>query len=58
MRPCGHAKRGGDQRKPPNRRDGWTAVTFLQPVPSDAEVVINGAYYLMAMMTNSGEHSH
>lgn len=39
-------------------RDGWTAVTFLQPVPPDAEVVINGAYYLMAMMTNSGEHSH
>ncbi len=39
-------------------RDGWTGVTFLQPVPSDAEVVINGAYYLMAMMTNSGEHSH
>ncbi|MCC6937492.1 MAG: hypothetical protein IT226_04655, partial [Flavobacteriales bacterium] len=39
-------------------RDGWTAVTFLQPVPTDAEVVINGAYYLMAMMTNSGEHSH
>lgn len=33
-------------------------MTFLQPVPSDAEVVINGAYYLMAMMTNSGEHSH
>jgi hypothetical protein len=37
---------------------GYTGITFLQPVPPDAEVVIGGAYYLMAMMTNSGEHSH
>lgn len=39
-------------------RDGFTAITFLQTVPPDAEVVVGGAYYLMAMMTNSGEHSH
>lgn len=37
---------------------GYTAITFLQAVPADAEVVIGGAFYLMSMMTNSGEHSH
>ncbi len=37
---------------------GYTGITFLQPAPADAEVVVSGAFYLMAMMTNSGEHSH
>lgn len=37
---------------------GYTGITFLQPVAPNAEVVVSGAFYLMAMMTNSGEHSH
>ena len=33
----------------------YSAVTFLEPVPADAEVVVGGAYYLIAIMTNAGE---
>lgn len=36
----------------------YTAVTFLQPVDPDAEVVTGGAYYLIAMMNTSEGHEH
>lgn len=33
----------------------YTGITFLEPVPENAEVVVGGAYYLIAIMTNAGE---
>ncbi|MBL8001900.1 MAG: efflux RND transporter periplasmic adaptor subunit [Flavobacteriales bacterium] len=36
----------------------YTAVTFLQEVPANAEVVVGGAYYLIAMMNTSAGHEH
>ena len=34
---------------------GYTEITTLTEIPSDAKVVINGSFYLMAMLTNAGE---
>jgi RND family efflux transporter MFP subunit len=34
---------------------GYTEITPLEEIPADAKVVINGAFYLMAMLTNAGE---
>lgn len=36
----------------------YTAVTFLQPVETAAEVVTGGAYYLIAMLNTSSGHEH
>jgi cobalt-zinc-cadmium efflux system membrane fusion protein len=36
----------------------YTAVTFLQDVPLNAEVAVGGAYYLIAMMNTSSGHEH
>jgi len=36
----------------------FTAVTFLQEVPANAEVAVGGAYYLIAMMNTSSGHQH
>ena len=36
----------------------YTAVTFLQAVPPNAEVAVGGAYYLIAMMNTSSGHEH
>lgn len=38
---------------------GYSEITLLKDIPKDAEVVINGAFFLMAKMTNEGQaHSH
>jgi RND family efflux transporter MFP subunit len=34
---------------------GYTEVTPLEEFPANAKVVINGTFYLMAMLTNAGE---
>ncbi len=36
----------------------YTAITFLQEVPANAEVAVGGAYYLIAMMNTSSGHEH
>lgn len=35
--------------------NGYTEITPLKEVPRDAKVVTNGAFYLMAILTNAGE---
>lgn len=38
---------------------GYTEITPLQELPDDARIVINGAFYVLAALTNQGEaHSH
>lgn len=38
---------------------GYTEITFLNPVPSDVQIVTKGAFFVLAKMTNSGgEHEH
>lgn len=37
---------------------GFTQITPLKEIPENAVIVINGSYYLMAMLTNEGGHSH
>lgn len=34
---------------------GYTEITALKTLPADAKVVVNGSFYLMAMLTNTGE---
>jgi hypothetical protein len=39
--------------------DGYTEIIPLENLPEHTKVVINGSYYLNAMLTNtSGEHEH
>lgn len=37
---------------------GFTAITLLNEIPTNAKVVTKGAFFVMAKMTNSGEHEH
>lgn len=38
---------------------GFTEITALQTLPDDARIVTNGAFYVLAAITNQGEaHSH
>lgn len=37
---------------------GFTAVTFVKQVPSDAKIVTKGAFFINAKLTNTGGHSH
>jgi hypothetical protein len=36
----------------------YTAVTFMEPIEDGAEVVVGGAFYIMAMMNTSSGHQH
>ncbi|MBK8227473.1 MAG: efflux RND transporter periplasmic adaptor subunit [Flavobacteriales bacterium] len=36
----------------------YTAVTFMEPVEEGAEVVVGGAFYIIAMMNTSSGHQH
>jgi cobalt-zinc-cadmium efflux system membrane fusion protein len=38
--------------------DGFTEILPLEQIPERAQVVTNGSFYLMAMLTNSGEEGH
>ena len=35
---------------------GFTQITLLKEIPKDAKIVVKGAFFVMAKMTNTGEH--
>jgi len=37
---------------------GYTAVTSVREIAPDAKIVIKGAYFVNAKLTNSGDHEH
>ena len=37
---------------------GFTEITLLKEIPKDSKVVIKGAFFVMAKMTNTGEPEH
>lgn len=37
---------------------GYTEITLLKEIPKGAKIVVKGAFFVMAKMTNSGEHEH
>jgi hypothetical protein len=37
---------------------GYTAITTVNEIPKDAEVVVKGAFFVNAKLSNSGEHEH
>ena len=37
---------------------GYTEITLLRQIPSNARVVVKGAFFVLAKMTNSGEGEH
>lgn len=37
---------------------GYTEITLLKEIPKNAKIVVKGAFFVMAKMTNSGEHEH
>lgn len=37
---------------------GYTEVKLIEKIPSDAKIVIKGAYYLLAQSKGGGEHEH
>lgn len=37
---------------------GYTEVKFVSAIPSDAKIVIKGAFYLLATSKGGGEHEH
>ncbi len=37
---------------------GYTAVTFINDIPKDAIVVVKGAFFVNAKLSNTGDHGH
>lgn len=37
---------------------GYTEITLLKRIPKDAKIVVKGAFFVLATMTNTGEHGH
>lgn len=37
---------------------GYTAITAISEIPEDADVVVKGAFFVNAKLSNSGEHEH
>lgn len=37
---------------------GYSEVTLLKNIPANAKIVTKGAFFILAKMTNSGEHEH
>jgi membrane fusion protein, heavy metal efflux system len=37
---------------------GYSEVTLLKEIPEHAQIVTKGAFFILAKMTNSGEHEH
>jgi hypothetical protein len=35
---------------------GYTEVTLLRKLPPEAKIIVKGAFFAMAKMTNTGEH--
>lgn len=59
----GHAEEGTTFEKIPVRKGttdvGYSEITLLKEIPANSEVVINGAFFILAKMNNKGEgHQH
>ncbi|WP_316804240.1 efflux RND transporter periplasmic adaptor subunit [Pedobacter nototheniae] len=37
---------------------GYTEITLLKQIPENAEIVVKGAFFVLAKMSNAGEHEH
>jgi len=37
---------------------GYSQITLLKEIPKNAKVVVKGAFFVLAKMTNAGEHEH
>ena len=37
---------------------GFTAITPVKEIPANAEIVVKGAFFVNATLTNGGEHEH
>ena len=37
---------------------GYSEITLLKDIPTDSKIVVNGAFFILAKMTNSGGHEH
>lgn len=37
---------------------GYTEITLLKEIPKDAKVVVKGAFFVLAKLTNTGGHEH
>ncbi len=37
---------------------GYSEITLLKQIPAGAKIVTKGAFFILAKMTNSGEHEH
>lgn len=37
---------------------GYTAVTFVNEIPKDAKIVVKGAFFVNAKLSNAGGHEH
>lgn len=37
---------------------GYTAVTFVKEIPKDVQVVVKGAFFINAKLSNTGGHEH
>ena len=37
---------------------GYTAITFVQDIPANAQIVIKGAFFVNAKLSNTGGHEH
>ncbi|MGG5208940.1 efflux RND transporter periplasmic adaptor subunit [Chryseobacterium sp. MIQD13] len=37
---------------------GYTAITPVREIPADARIVVKGAFFVNAKLSNSGEHEH
>ena len=37
---------------------GYTAVTFVNQIPANAKIVVKGAFFVNAKLSNTGGHEH
>ena len=37
---------------------GYTAVSFVNEIPADAKIVVKGAFFVNAKLSNTGGHEH
>lgn len=37
---------------------GFTEITVLKEIPKEAKIVVKGAFFVLAKMTNTGDHDH
>ena len=58
----GHTEEGITFEKIPVRKGttdiGYSEITLLKDIPANSKVVINGAFFVLAKMSNKGEGHH